>query len=83
MGLLAQLPAAGQVPAAQFAEEKVGSVLRDDINKSLTGAMKAKDQRRVSTLRMVNAAIKNADIEARAGARARSPTTTCLAFARR
>jgi uncharacterized protein YqeY len=43
----------------------VGSVLRDDINKSLTEAMKAKDQRRVSTLRMVNAAIKNADIEAR------------------
>jgi uncharacterized protein YqeY len=43
----------------------VGSVLRDDINKSLTDAMKAKDQRRVSTLRMVNAAIKNADIEAR------------------
>jgi uncharacterized protein YqeY len=40
-------------------------VLRDDINKSLTEAMKAKDQRRVSTLRMVNAAIKNADIEAR------------------
>jgi uncharacterized protein len=43
----------------------VGSVLRDDINKSLTDAMKAKDPRRVSTLRMVNAAIKNADIEAR------------------
>ena len=40
-------------------------MLRDDINESLTGAMKAKDQRRVSTLRMVNAAIKNADIEAR------------------
>ena len=40
-------------------------MLRDDINKSLTEAMKAKDQRRVSTLRMVNAAIKNADIEAR------------------
>ena len=43
----------------------MGSVLRDDINKSLTDAMKSKDQRRVSTLRMVNAAIKNADIEAR------------------
>ena len=40
-------------------------MLRDDINKSLTEAMKAKHQRRVSTLRMVNAAIKNADIEAR------------------
>jgi hypothetical protein len=52
-------------PAGRIAEEKVGSVLRDDINKSLTDAMKAKDPRRVSTLRMVNAAIKNADIEAR------------------
>jgi uncharacterized protein YqeY len=52
-------------PPFQFAAGKGGSVLRDDINKSLTEAMKAKDQRRVSTLRMVNAAIKNADIEAR------------------
>jgi uncharacterized protein len=40
-------------------------VLRDDINSGLKEAMKAKDQRRVSTLRMANAAIKNADIEAR------------------
>jgi uncharacterized protein YqeY len=36
-------------------------VLRDSINK----AMKARDERRVSTLRMMNAAIKNADIAAR------------------
>jgi uncharacterized protein len=40
-------------------------VLRDDINKALTAAMKAKNERAVSTLRMVNAALKNADIEAR------------------
>jgi len=40
-------------------------VLRDDINKALTEAMKAKDERKVSTLRMVNATLKNADIEAR------------------
>jgi uncharacterized protein YqeY len=40
-------------------------VLRDDINKALTEAMKAKNERAVSTLRMVNAALKNADIEAR------------------
>jgi uncharacterized protein YqeY len=40
-------------------------VLRDDINKALTEAMKAKNERTVSTLRMVNAALKNADIEAR------------------
>jgi uncharacterized protein len=40
-------------------------VLRDDINKALTAAMKAKNERAVSTLRMVNATLKNADIEAR------------------
>ena len=40
-------------------------MLRDDINNALKGAMKAQDQRKVSTLRMVNAAFKNADIEAR------------------
>jgi uncharacterized protein len=39
-------------------------VLRDEINTALKGAMKARDERRVSTLRLVNAAIKNADIEA-------------------
>jgi uncharacterized protein YqeY len=41
------------------------AVLRDEINEALKGAMKARDERRVSTLRMVNAALKNADIEAR------------------
>ena len=40
-------------------------MLRDDINKALTEAMKAKDERKVSTLRMVNSSVKNADIEAR------------------
>lgn len=40
-------------------------MLRDDINNSMKDAMKARDEKRVSTLRMVNAAIKNADIEAR------------------
>ena len=40
-------------------------MLRDDINNALKAAMKAKDERRVSTLRMVNSALKNADIEAR------------------
>ena len=42
-------------------------MLRDDINKALKEAMKAKNERAVSTLRMVNATIKNADIEARGG----------------
>ena len=40
-------------------------MLRDDINNRLKEAMKAKEPLRVSTLRLVNAAIKNADIEAR------------------
>jgi uncharacterized protein YqeY len=40
-------------------------VLRDDINNALKDAMKARDERRVSTLRLMNAAIKNADIENR------------------
>jgi uncharacterized protein YqeY len=40
-------------------------MLRDDINSALKDAMKAGDARRVSTLRLVNAAFKNADIELR------------------
>jgi uncharacterized protein YqeY len=40
-------------------------MLRDDINKALTEAMKARNERAVSTLRMVNSSLKNADIEAR------------------
>ncbi len=44
------------------------TVLRDDINTALKAAMKARDERRVSTLRLANAAIQNAEIEAeRAG----------------
>jgi len=40
-------------------------VLRDDINNALKEAMKARNERAVSTLRMVNSTLKNADIEAR------------------
>ena len=40
-------------------------MLRENINSSLKDAMKARDERRVSTLRMMNAAIKNGDIDAR------------------
>src|SRR5690348_16632490 len=39
--------------------------LRDEINDSLKEAMKAKDQKRVGTLRLVNAALKDRDIAAR------------------
>ena len=40
-------------------------MLRDDINNALKEAMKARNERAVSTLRMVNSTLKNADIEAR------------------
>jgi uncharacterized protein YqeY len=44
-------------------------VLRDQINDAVKTAMKSQDKLRLSTLRMVNSAIKNADIEARGGAK--------------
>ncbi len=40
-------------------------MLREQINDALKEAMKAKNERAVSTLRMVNSTLKNADIEAR------------------
>jgi uncharacterized protein YqeY len=40
-------------------------MIRDQINEALKEAMKAKNERAVSTLRMVNSSLKNADIEAR------------------
>jgi uncharacterized protein len=40
-------------------------MLRDKINDGMKEAMKSQDKLRTSTLRLVNAAIKNADIEAR------------------
>ena len=46
-------------------QDSEDNVLRDDINNALKDAMKAKDERKVSTLRLMNSTIKNADIEAR------------------
>src|SRR4051812_49427808 len=43
----------------------VSAVLRESINTAMKDAMKARNERQVATLRMMNAAIKNADIEAR------------------
>jgi uncharacterized protein YqeY len=40
-------------------------MLREDINNAVKDAMRAKGERKLSTLRMVNSTIKNADIEAR------------------
>jgi len=45
--------------------EGASTVLRESINAALREAMKGGDKRRVSTLRLVNAALKNADIDAR------------------
>ena len=42
-------------------------MLRESINDAMKNAMKSQDKLRLSTLRLVNAAIKNADIEARTG----------------
>ena len=44
-------------------------MLREEINTALRDAMKARNTQRVSTLRLVNAAIKNADIEAQLSGR--------------
>jgi hypothetical protein len=43
-------------------------MIRDDIRAALTEAMKAKEAERVAALRLVQAAIKNRDIELRTGA---------------
>ena len=43
----------------------MGDNLRDKINVQVKEAMKARDQRRLSTLRLINAAIKDRDIQNR------------------
>ena len=43
----------------------MGDGLRDKINSELKTAMKAKDKRRISTLRLINAAFKDRDIQNR------------------
>ena len=42
-------------------------MLREKINDAMKDAMKSQEKLKLSTLRLVNAAIKNADIEARTG----------------
>ena len=72
----------GATPS-RFKSRKGAPVLRDDINNALKEAMKAKNERAVSTLRMVNSTLKNADIEARGAASRRSATPTCCRCCRR
>lgn len=46
--------------------------MRDEINKAVKDAMKSGDKRRVATLRLINAAIKDRDIAARVDAKGSS-----------
>ncbi len=52
----------------------MGQSLRDKINAELKEAMKAQDKRRVSTLRLVNAAFKDRDIQNRGTGKDEAPT---------
>jgi uncharacterized protein YqeY len=54
------------VPGARSVKkQREDIVLREQINEAVKLAMKSQDKLKLSTLRLVNAAIKNADIEAR------------------
>jgi uncharacterized protein YqeY len=55
-------------------------MLRDDINNAMKSAMKAQEKVKLSALRMVNAAIKNADIEARTAGKAALSDADLLAL---
>jgi uncharacterized protein YqeY len=54
------------------------AMLRNDINEALKTAMKTKQERQISTLRLVNSALKNADIEARGQGRGPLPDEEVL-----
>jgi uncharacterized protein YqeY len=60
-GLIVWLDRPAYGPAGNFME----SAMRDRINQAVKDAMLKGEKARLSTLRMVSAAIKNADIEAR------------------
>ena len=52
--------------------------LRERINADLKEAMKAQDKRRVSTLRLIMAAVKDRDIQSRGTGRDDTPTAADL-----
>lgn len=52
----------------------MGQSLRDKVNAELKEAMKAQDKRRISTLRLVNAAFKDRDIQNRGTGKDEAPT---------
>ncbi|NNE22972.1 MAG: GatB/YqeY domain-containing protein [Rhizobiales bacterium] len=51
----------------------MGQSLRDKVNAELKEAMKAQDKRRISTLRLVNAAFKDRDIQNRGTGKDEAP----------
>ncbi len=56
----------------------MGNSLRDQVNAELKEAMKAQDKRRISTLRLVNAAFKDRDIQNRGTGKDEGPTEADL-----
>src|SRR3954454_13628884 len=54
-----------ETPRSGPSNGKDTEMLRETINNAVKDAMRAKDERKLSTLRMVNSTIKNADIAAR------------------
>ena len=50
-------------------EYEPGTLMREQINDAVKAAMKSRDGRRTTTLRLINAAIKDRDIEARGDGR--------------
>jgi len=56
----------------------MGESLRDKVNAELKAAMKAQDKRRMATLRLITAAFKDRDIQARGTGRDDAPTEADL-----
>src|SRR5690606_30619044 len=64
------MPVRGESPIQYGPKQKRGiSMLRDRLNAALKDAMRAKDTRRLTTLRLILAAIKDRDIAARSDGR--------------
>src|SRR6478736_2785282 len=62
-----RIPAAGQRWSARKCNAIPPLMIRDDIKTATIAAMKGGDKETTGTLRLVSAAIKNRDIEARTG----------------
>lgn len=56
----------------------MAQILRDSVNAELKDAMKAQDKRRVSTLRLINAAFKDREIQNRGTGKDEAPSESDL-----